>query len=57
MNPAIAAELDALRAQRNREADTVAQLNGIVAALRAELEQARADLDAARAQAREAGLE
>lgn len=55
MTPAIAAELAALRAQRNREADAVATLNGRVAELEdrlrgttAALEDARAELDTLR---------
>jgi chromosome segregation ATPase len=42
------AEMDALRAQRNREADAVATLNGLLAEARAEVSRLAAALDDAR---------
>lgn len=47
---AIAAQLDALRAQRNREADTVAELNGLLAESQAEVRRLSAALADARAE-------
>lgn len=49
MTPATLAHINALRAQRNREADAVAELNGLVADLRHELERTQAALEDARA--------
>ena len=44
MTPAQQAELDALRAQRNREADAVATLNGLLAEARAEVARLAAEV-------------